>query len=98
MNRIGKIGKANLEANKKIDEYFIENEIYSCEIRFNGCTGNYNLTRCHKEKRENYRHDLSLLSDPQEVILGCQHCHNILDDRSKTSKKESENIFKRQRP
>lgn len=98
MNRIGKIGRANLEANKKIDEYFIDNEIYSCEIGFKGCTGNYNLTRCHKERRENYRHDLTLLSDPKEVIIGCQHCHNILDDRSQTSKEESDNIFKRQRP
>ena len=97
MNRIGKIGRANLKANKEIDKYFIENDINYCEINFPGCTGKYNLTRCHKERRENYRHDLTLLYNPKEVLLGCQSCHTILDDRSKTTKEQSDKIFKQKR-
>lgn len=98
MKQIGKIGMANIKANKRIDQYFQDNDITVCEIRFPGCQWNYLLTRCHKEKRENYRGDLEMLGDPSQVILACVHCHSILDDRSKTTKEQSDAIFKRQRP
>jgi hypothetical protein len=98
MKKIGKIGRANMAANKKIDEYFVENGIQSCEIRLQGCTGAYWLTRCHKEKREAYRSNLERLGDPKEVLLGCCSCHERLDDRSKTTKEQADAIYLRQRP
>jgi hypothetical protein len=97
MKRIGKIGKANISANKKLKEIYQQKGITRCEIGFQGCLGGYMLSFCHKDRRDAYRSNLERLGAFEETILGCQSCHSILDDRSKTTKKESDNIFKRLR-
>lgn len=97
MNKIGKVGKANIAANRKLKKMFGEKGITTCELAFPGCLWDYMLTFCHKEKREAYRGNLERLSAFEEVVLGCQHCHAILDDRSKTTKKQSDAIFRKLR-
>jgi len=94
MKRIGKIGKINIEANRILFQKFREAEIDYCELKFQGCLKNWLLQFCHKEKREWYRGKPELLSDLKHVILGCQNCHEILDNRAKTTKEKSDNIFK----
>ena len=37
LKRIGKVGKNNLEANKKIKEMWEEKEINYCELKFDDC-------------------------------------------------------------
>jgi hypothetical protein len=97
MKKIGKIGKANLEANHRLKKTYKEKGIESCEIRFPGCLGNYMLSFAHKESREAYRGNLELLGAFEETLLACQSCHNRLDDRSRTTKEESLKIFKQKR-
>jgi len=93
---VGKRVEWNKEANQRLTKLFSEKSIRTCEIRFTGCLVNYALNFCHKEKRRHYN-SVEELSDFGNVILGCQHCHTILDDRSKTTKEHSDDIFERQR-
>lgn len=93
MKKVGKIGKINIRANRILFQKFRDAEIDYCEIKFKGCLKNWLLQFCHKEKREWYRGKSGLLSDMKHVILGCQNCHEILDNRSKTTKEESDAIF-----
>ena len=97
MKKTGKIGKANIAANRKLKEIYAEKGITTCELRFPGCLGNQMLSFCHKERREAYRGNLERLGAFEETLLGDIHCHQILDDRSKTTEEEKNNIFKRLR-
>jgi len=95
---MGKIGKRNLEANKHLKWIFNDYGITRCELKLSPeCTKNDYLAFCHKEKREWYRAFPKLLYDFKHVLLGCQNCHSILDDRSKTTKEESDAIFNEKR-
>jgi len=89
MNKIGKIGKRNIEANKKLKEIFIDNGITRCEL----CNSDYALTFAHKERREWYRSQPELLSDFKQVLLLCQKCHQKMDDRSETTEKLKNELF-----
>lgn len=97
MLKVGKIGKLNQSANKKLKAIFEEKGITRCEIGFNSCLGSGWLSFCHKHPREWYRSNLSLLSDFNEVLLGCINCHTELDDRSCTTEEEKDLIFKQRR-
>ena len=94
LNKIGKIGRRNLNASKTLKYIFNDYGITRCEL----CGSDYALTFAHKERREWYRSAPSLLSDFKHAILLCQSCHSVLDDRSKTTEKEKNNIFGRLRP
>lgn len=93
MRQIGKIGKRNQEANKINYGRFASLGIERCEI----CGGSFALAVAHKEKREFYRACPELLYDERQVALLCQMCHEKLDNRRKTSKRESDEIFNRLR-
>jgi hypothetical protein len=94
MNQIGKIGRINREARRSIAEQSEELGIEWCEIQFHGvCQGNFGLAPAHKEKREWYRGHHELLSDRRHWLAACQPCHIVLDDRSKTTKEESDLFF-----
>jgi hypothetical protein len=97
MNKIGKIGKINIEANKRLKWIYTDYGITTCELRFPGCQGNYMLSFAHKEKRENYRKRPEDLSNFKETLLACIHCHGILDDRSKTTEEKKNQIFEDKR-
>jgi len=97
LKKIGKIGRRNIDANKLLKLIFNDYGINRCELNFKGCTPGIFLGFCHREKREYYRKFPELLHNFKHVILGCQNCHSILDDRSKTTKKESDSIFNEKR-
>lgn len=93
INKLGKIGEINKEAREIIADICWEKDLTSCELRFKGCQGQYNLAPAHKERREDYRGVPELLSAFEHWVVACQHCHEILDNRAKTTKEESDAIF-----
>ena len=97
MKKLGKIGQINVWANKRLKIIYESEGIMTCELGFRGCTKDYALSFCHKERREAYRSNLSLLGAFEETLLGCLNCHTILDDRSQTTEAEKNAIFKRLR-
>lgn len=90
LRKVGKIGRANLEANRLIRE---QNPPQYCEIRLGGCLGGMYLTIAHKHKRAWYKGDVELLSDPNEYVVGCVHCHNLIEHNQELTDK----IFKKLR-
>lgn len=94
LSRIGKIGRANLEANKRLSKHWEDNGIETCEIRLKGCLINWLLQNVHRHKRVHYNGDVDRLSAPQEVLRGCQNCHEQLE----ISRELTEETFKKLRP
>lgn len=87
IKQIGKIGRINRTANRKIDQLFRDHEIRFCEARFPGCLISWNLQRAHRHKRIWYRGQPEKLCAINQVALLCGHCHSIIEnDRSKTEK------------
>ena len=94
LKRIGKYGKRNISANKKIAAMWERLGITTCEIREKGCQERWPLSNAHKHKRDFYRMRPELLHDYDEVIRSCQNCHDFIEyDKIKT-----ESVFKRLRP
>lgn len=91
MKKIGKVGKINIQANKRLRKIFEEKGITSCEVRYPGCLGNQFLQFAHKHKRVWYRDKPELLSDFNEVVLACQSCHAIIE----RSRLLTEKVFSR---
>lgn len=81
----------------KLKPLFQEKGIISCELKLAGCLGDNFMGFAHKEKRVWYYSQPELLADFKQVVLACANCHQVLDNRSKTTKEESDNIFKRLR-
>jgi hypothetical protein len=79
MTKLGKIGKRNIAANKKIKTMFEDKGIRFCELRLKGCTPDYMLTFAHRHKRVWYRSQPELLFDYKQVILCCMHCHDTIE-------------------
>jgi hypothetical protein len=80
LKRIGKIGRRNIEANRKLKDIYQEKGITRCEI----CNGTFGLGFHHKNKRWFYRDKLHLLSSFYHTLLLNQKCHSILEyDRKK---------------
>lgn len=72
LRRVGKIGRANLKANQKIKELGLPDY---CEMRLEGCLGNWPMTNAHRHKRSWYKGDVELLSDYKQVVRACTICH-----------------------
>ena len=85
MKRIGKIGKINTEANKKLKEIFTEKKIYNCEL----CHSPFFCSFHHRHKRLFYRSCPELLSDFNQVVLLCAKCH----DEAERDKEHTKDIF-----
>ena len=76
LRKVGKIGKANLEANKRIKE--LELPEY-CEVQLSECKMGMFLTNAHRHKRAWYKGDVELLSDKKQVIRACVSCHEKIE-------------------
>lgn len=95
MKKIGKVGKANIAANKIIRAHADKHGLDSCEVcrlglpEFQGieCTGSFALTTAHKHKRAHYKGDPDQLSDPKEWVKACVTSHDRMEhDRALTDK------------
>lgn len=93
LRKVGKIGLRNKEANKINYGRFAEMGVTSCEI----CGSTFACAAAHKHPREWYRSCPDLLSDFSQILFLCQSCHDRIDDRSQTTKTESDEIFERLR-
>lgn len=107
LNQIGKKGRANLGANKILAKRWIDEGIDYCEIgalgEFNerfyklfsiDCLKNWLLQNVHRHKRDHYNGDQEKLADRNEVVRGCQNCH----DKIEVNKKLTEEVFEELRP
>lgn len=88
LNRVGKIGLANLEANKRIRAYIEYHSIPPvCEVGLTGCLRGMFLQIAHRHKRAWYKGDAELLSDYSQWVSACQHCHNIIENQPEYTEK-----------
>lgn len=80
LNKIGKVGKANLDANRKIAQMWIENGIDYCELGLTVCIQRMlPLQNVHRHKRMWYRNQPEKLFDWKQVVRGCTACHNKIE-------------------
>jgi len=91
LNKIGKVGQANIEARKRIAEISEEKGLNYCEINLEGCLGGMYLAPAHRRKRSFYRGDVELLSDYNEWVCACVSCHNLIEHNQELTDK----IFKK---
>lgn len=56
--------------------------------------GTFGIAPAHRHKRGWYSGDVKLLSDFNQWVAACQHCHNIIED----SRELTEETFLRLRP
>lgn len=77
LRQIGKKGRQNIVANKRLDAFFIASGINYCELGLNGCNGTFGLTRAHLRKRKHLTAEQ--LGDPQYAVLACLHCHQVVE-------------------
>ena len=94
LNKIGKIGKANIEARKRIATIAEEKRLNHCELHLYGCLYKFALAPAHKHKRAWYKGDVEKLSDYNEWVAACQNCHNLIENDPKLT----EEVFKELRP
>ena len=95
MWQLGKRGRANIAARRKIAEIAEENGLGYCEARFTGiCQGTFGIAPAHRHKRDWYAGDVEKLSDPNEWAALCQPCHNHIE----ISRDRTEELFSRIRP
>lgn len=94
LKKIGKIGVANKEARKRIAEIAEEKGLVNCEIRMGGCFNWMALAPAHRYKRSWYKGDVDKLSDYNEWVAVCVHCHNLIEIDPALTKE----VFNRLRP
>ena len=97
MRKIGKQGKINMKANKKIAELWEYHQINYCEARLVGCLGNWPLQNAHRKRRNEYYNEPEKLWDFNEVLRLCQNCHQEIDKRNPQSIALTEELFDRLR-
>ena len=88
MNKIGKVGKANIKANKIIRAYSEKHNLESCELKFKGCLGKFTMANAHRHKRAFYKGDPELLSDPKQWVKACTPCHDRIEHNEALTKSE----------
>lgn len=94
IKKIGKVGKANIEARKRIAEIAEEKNLNYCELGFTGCTHTLFLAPAHRHKRAWYKGDVDLLADYNQWICACTNCHNVIEH----NRDLTEGVFEKLRP
>ena len=92
LKRIGKRGRINIEANKKLKQIYAEKGIKECEIKLENCLRNWTLGFAHKYRRFWYYNHTGLDSY-SETLIACTNCHQKID----TDKELLNKTFKRLR-
>ena len=93
LKRIGRIGRINMAANKKLYKIYAEKGIDSCEAKLDGCMGSFSLSFHHRKKRVEYYKCPEKLAWLSETIRVCPACHELLERDSALS----DNTFKKLR-
>lgn len=100
LNKIGKIGKRNIEANKTLKWIYTDYGITTCEVgRVIGnvnCTRDNFLTFAHDHKRDWFKkkENIEKLASFNHTVLACMSCHDIIED----NKEKTDQVFKKLRP
>jgi len=93
MRQIGRRGEINIEANRKLREIYFKKGIKSCEIGIdNKCTKRLFTAFAHRHRRYWYYNRPELLSDFNQTILACSHCHNQIDSNKELLKEVFQNL------
>lgn len=95
MRKIGKVGRANLAANKIIKKEIGDIENKNCELGpvlnslgiDSGCLSNFALTIAHRHKRNWYKGDAEKLSDKKQYVIGCVCCHDTIEHNAELTEK-----------
>lgn len=81
LNKIGKVGRNNLKANKEIAQMWLDKGIDFCELGLTVCIQRMlPLQNVHRHKRMWYRNQPEKLSDFKQVVRGCTACHNRIEN------------------
>ena len=90
MKKIGKIGKLNAKANRKLAELWMARDILWCEYPWpHDCKQGMGLHNAHKKKRVEYRSEPEKLWAYEEVVRVCQSAH----DRMEKSRIHTREVF-----
>jgi len=99
------VSQINTAARKRIATIAEEAGLSRCELRFDGCMGTFGIAPAHRHPRGWYKRcfqtaddHIDLLSTPMQWVAACVYCHEILDNRAKTTEEKKEEIFNRLRP
>jgi hypothetical protein len=95
IRKIGKVGRANQFARKKIAQYCEANNMTNCELGLVDSCYVEAHAPAHRHPRVWYRSCPEKLYDPIQWVPACTNCHNYLDNV--LSADESEEIFLRLR-
>ncbi len=80
LKRIGRQGKINLCANRKIAQMWKEFGVNTCELKLPECLGKLFNQNVHRHKRDWYYRRPELLYARKEVARGCQNCHDLVEN------------------
>ena len=83
---IGKIGRRNMHANDLLKVMFAKEFVDSCEVKLDGCMGDFGISFAHRHKRIWYRKQPNLLSDWHQVVLACASCHGLMETDKELTK------------
>jgi hypothetical protein len=72
--------------------------ITKCELNFEDCWVNDNLSFAHRHKRNWYLDQPELLGSFQETLLACVPCHQILEKDPELTKKMFNQLRDEERP
>lgn len=87
MNKIGRVGRANIAANKRIADITKKEDLHRCEIcalhlpELQGveCTESFTLANAHRHKRAYYKGDPEALSDRRQWVKACVGAHDAIE-------------------
>ena len=79
LNKIGKIGQANIKSRKIIAEICEQKGLNYCEVRLEGCMGTFGIAPAHRHRRGYYQGNPERLADFNEWVVACQYCHQKID-------------------
>lgn len=92
LRRIGRRGKINIEANKKLREIYADKGITRCEVGLEGCSGGLFCAFAHRHRRVFYKNRPELLSSFNQTIWSCSNCHSKIDSDKKLSEEVFQNL------
>ena len=88
LKQIGKRGRINIAANKKLEKLYFDKGIMRCEI----CGGTFALSWHHRHKRWWYYKRTELLSALNQTLLLDARCHQKLESNKGLSEKKFEEL------